>query len=151
LALGWKHPRNLVYRGLKPENVLLDEAGHVKLTDFGYTKILQGGQDMTSTLCGTVDYLAPELLGNRPHGRGVVWWALGGLTYEMLTCQTPFFSDNTRQMFRMICESEVRFPTDFDLRARDFILRLMEKDPTRWLGVAVRMWRRSSGTVSSKR
>ncbi|KAM9669042.1 cAMP-dependent protein kinase catalytic subunit PRKX isoform 2-T2 [Dama dama] len=81
-AIEYLHSRDIVYRDLKPENILLDRDGHVKLTDFGFAKKLV---DKTWTLCGTPEYLAPEVIQSKGHGRAVDWWALGILIFEMLS------------------------------------------------------------------
>ncbi|XP_075813459.1 cAMP-dependent protein kinase catalytic subunit PRKX isoform X2 [Microtus pennsylvanicus] len=81
-AIEYLHSKEIVYRDLKPENILLDREGHIKLTDFGFSKKLV---DRTWTLCGTPEYLAPEVIQSKGHGRAVDWWALGILIFEMLS------------------------------------------------------------------
>ncbi|XP_067841800.1 putative serine/threonine-protein kinase PRKY isoform X3 [Heptranchias perlo] len=81
-AIEYLHAKDIVYRDLKPENILLDREGHIKLTDFGFAKKLV---DRTWTLCGTPEYLAPEVIQSKGHGRAVDWWALGVLMFEMLS------------------------------------------------------------------
>ncbi|KAL3893000.1 MAG: hypothetical protein SGPRY_014573, partial [Prymnesium sp.] len=81
MAMQYLHADHIVYRGLVPENLLIDKIGYLKLVDFGYAKVVE---DRTWTLCGTPEYLAPEVIQSKGHGKGVDWWALGILIYEML-------------------------------------------------------------------
>lgn len=85
MALAHLHERNIVYRDLKPENILIDSEGHTKLTDFGFSKQLADAKKKTQTVCGTPEYLAPEIIMQKGHGLAVDWWSLGVLTFEMLT------------------------------------------------------------------
>jgi len=133
LGIGHLHKAGFVYRDLKPENVLFDERGHVKLTDFGYAKNLQG-TDRTSTFCGTADYLAPEVLQSLPYGKGVDWWSLGCVIYEMLVGISPFFNPNLKRMYRAILNDEVRFPAAMSQTARDIVTRLLRKNHAQRLG-----------------
>lgn len=81
LALEYLHSKDIIYRDLKPENILLDSRGYIKIADFGFAKKVQ---DRTWTLCGTPEYLAPEIIQSKGHGKAVDWWALGILIFEML-------------------------------------------------------------------
>ena len=113
LALQCMHDADIVYRDLKPENILLDSKGHLKLTDFGLAKggvTSMDGSMGTKTFCGTPEYLAPEILENRGHGKAVDWWALGTLLYEMLTGLPPYYDSNTQKMYRMILTDPLTFP-----------------------------------------
>lgn len=80
MAFEYLHGKDIIYRDLKPENILLDHLGHVKITDFGFAKHVA---TVTWTLCGTPDYLAPEIIQSKGYGKAVDWWALGVLIYEV--------------------------------------------------------------------
>ena len=111
LALEHIHSHGFVYRDLKPENVLLDHLGNVKLTDFGLSK---GGVTLASegadSFCGTPEYIAPEVLLKQGYGKSVDWWSLGALLYEMVTGLPPFYSKNRELMFERILHEDLTFP-----------------------------------------
>uniref|UniRef100_H3AHE2 non-specific serine/threonine protein kinase n=1 Tax=Latimeria chalumnae TaxID=7897 RepID=H3AHE2_LATCH len=111
-AIEYLHSKEIVYRDLKPENILLDRYGHIKLTDFGFAKKLV---DRTWTLCGTPEYLAPEVIQSKGHGRAVDWWALGVLIFEMLSGFPPFFDDNPFGIYQKILAGKIDFPRHLDL------------------------------------
>jgi serine/threonine protein kinase len=129
LAINFLHVQGVIYRDLKPENLLIDTQGHIKMTDFGLAKQLDADEETTSTFCGTSEYLAPELVGRRPYGVKIDWWALGILTYELLYGQTPFYRENKARMFDAIRTEPVRFPPRADPTIVSFISALLEKDP----------------------
>lgn len=111
LALEYVHKLGVIYRDLKPENVLLDQNGNVRLTDFGLSK--EGVSDHSTganSFCGTPEYIAPEVLLRQGHGRAVDWWSLGALLYEMITGLPPFYSRNRETMFEKIMKAELTFP-----------------------------------------
>jgi serine/threonine protein kinase len=137
LALEHIHSIGVVYRDLKPENVLLDADGNVKITDFGLSKegvtLADSG---ASSFCGTPEYLAPEVLNRTGHGRAVDWWSLGALLFEMLTGWPPFYSADRKELFEQIRHSELDLGDTQHLSeaARDILRRLLHKDPRQRLG-----------------
>ncbi|XP_059241293.1 cAMP-dependent protein kinase catalytic subunit PRKX [Mustela nigripes] len=130
-AIEYLHSREIVYRDLKPENILLDREGHIKLTDFGFAKKLV---DKTWTLCGTPEYLAPEVIQSKGHGRAVDWWALGILIFEMHSGFPPFFDDNPFGIYQKILAGKIDFPRHLDFSVKDLIRKLLVVDRTRRLG-----------------
>lgn len=96
LMFEYLHSKNIIYRDLKPENILIDNEGYLKLTDFGFAKYCE---TRTYTLCGTPEYLAPEVLLNKGHGKPVDWWTLGILTYEMIAGIDPFNDDDPMAIY----------------------------------------------------
>lgn len=101
----------MIFRDLKPENLLIAEDGYLKLTDFSFAKVIE---TRTYTLCGTPEYLAPEILLNQGHGKGVDWWTLGILIYEMNAGIDPFTDEDPMIIYQNILKGKVNFPKDFD-------------------------------------
>merc|ERR1719203_65504 len=118
----YMHSRDIIYRDLKPENLVLERNGYLKITDFGFAKEVEG---KTFTLCGTPDYLAPEIVTGQGHGKGVDWWTLGILVYEMLASFPPFYDENTLETYRKIIKCRLKFPRYFSPPARDIIKSLL--------------------------
>ena len=127
----YMHSKNIIYRDLKPENILIDEEGYLKLTDFGFAKFCEG---KTYTLCGTPEYLAPEVLLNKGHSKPVDWWTLGILTYEMIAGIDPFNADDPMQIYQNILKGKVKFPKDFDSNAKSLVKHLLVADVTQRYG-----------------
>ena len=134
LALECLHKHNMVYRDLKPENILLDEKGHVKLTDFGLSKILETESDKAFTICGTPQYLAPEVLLKKGYDKAVDWWSLGCVMYEMLTGRLPFPIKRGIKLNTKLYERGIDFPSILTKEAKDLMQKLLVVDPTERLG-----------------
>ncbi|KAI1911986.1 cAMP-dependent protein kinase catalytic subunit [Ophidiomyces ophidiicola] len=132
LALEYLHSQNIVYRDLKPENLLLDRHGHLKITDFGFAKEVR---DITWTLCGTPDYLAPEVVSSKGYNKSVDWWSLGILIFEMLCGFTPFWDNGSpMKIYENIVQGRVKYPAFLVPDARDLLSQLITADLTKRLG-----------------
>ena len=125
------HNKDIVYRDLKPENILIHKSGYLKLTDFGFAKVIEG---RTYTLCGTPEYLAPEIILNKGHGKPVDWWTCGILLYEMIVGIDPFNDDDPMMVYQKILKGKIRFPSGFDSNAKSLIKHLLDLDLTKRYG-----------------
>ena len=125
-SLSHLHMRQIAYRDLKPENVLVDSQGYCVLVDLGFAKMVE---DKTYTLCGTPEYLAPEIILSKGHDKGADYWAYGVLCYEMLVGHSPFFDFNSSDqvgLFQRICKAQYTFPKGLiDPKAKDLVRRLI--------------------------
>lgn len=137
LALEHLHKHDIIYRDLKPENILMGLDGHLKLTDFGLSKegVTGFGADGgTKTFCGTPEYLAPEILMQKGHGKAVDWWSLGILIFEMLNGSCPFYDANHQRMYQKILRSELTYPAHFSAETVDLLSKLIDKNDETRLG-----------------
>ncbi|EYC00147.1 hypothetical protein Y032_0117g636 [Ancylostoma ceylanicum] len=156
LAIEYLHSYGIVHRDLKPDNLLITAMGHIKLTDFGLSKIglmnrttlvAEGFENTVDTqqfkdkqLCGTPEYIAPEVILRQGYGKPVDWWALGVILYEFLVGCVPFFGDSPEDLFSKVISEEVEYPDGDEAlppEAEDLIRRLLEKNPVERLGALV--------------
>ena len=134
LALEFLHRNSIVYRDLKPENIVLDSKGHIRLVDFGLSKADLGDEDQTASFCGSIGYLAPEMVLQQPYNKGIDWYMYGCLLYEMLTGQPPFQTFDVSRLLNLIESSDIEFPSSVSPTAKSLIQALTTKDPRKRLG-----------------
>uniref|UniRef100_A0A672HKF0 Ribosomal protein S6 kinase n=1 Tax=Salarias fasciatus TaxID=181472 RepID=A0A672HKF0_SALFA len=124
LALGHLHSNGIIYRDLKPENIMLSHHGHIKLTDFGLCKESIHDGTVTHTFCGTIEYMAPEILTRSGHNRAVDWWSLGALMYDMMTGSPPFTAENRKKTIDKILKCKLNLPPYLTIDARDLVKKV---------------------------
>ncbi|XP_031439320.1 ribosomal protein S6 kinase beta-1-like isoform X2 [Clupea harengus] len=137
MALGHLHQKGIIYRDLKPENIMLNNQGHVKLTDFGLCKESIHDGTVTHTFCGTIEYMAPEILMRSGHNRAVDWWSLGALMYDMLTGAPPFTGENRKKTIDKILKCKLNLPPYLTQEARDLLKKLLKRSASSRLGATV--------------
>eukprot|EP00051_Salpingoeca_urceolata_P003262 m.56467 g.56467 ORF g.56467 m.56467 type:complete len:638 (-) comp12616_c0_seq2:86-1999(-) len=133
-ALWFLHDNGVMYRDLKPDNLLLDKHGHIKVTDFGLSKVGKKLGERTNTFCGTPDFIPPEIIARKPYGHEVDFWSLGVLAYEMRFGEAPFGGETDNDLFDSIQHERVYFPQDCPANTVSLIQSFLTRDPTRRLG-----------------
>lgn len=134
LALDHLHSVGIVYRDLKPENILLDSDGHIKLTDFGLSKESVFEEKKTYSFCGTVEYMAPEVVNRKGHGTAADWWSYGVLMFEMLTGALPFQGANRKETMTQILKAKLGMPQFLSPEAQGLLRCLFKRNPANRLG-----------------
>ncbi|KAL0486232.1 aurora cAMP dependent protein kinase [Acrasis kona] len=145
-ALKYCHEKDVIHRDIKPENLLLDKNNEVKIADFGWS--VHAPNTRRLTLCGTMDYLPPEMIEGKEHDKGVDIWCLGVLCYEFLVGHPPFMAERSDETFRRIVNVELTFPNHVSRDARNLITRLLVKDSSKRLdlnGILNHPWIVGSG------
>jgi len=133
MAIAYLHALDIVHRDLKPQNLLLDDQGHVKLTDFGFAKIIPS-KEKSFTMVGTPEYVAPEIIAKEGHGKAVDWWAFGIVLFEILLGYTPFCGETMDDIFANVVEGKIDCPKHMDASAKDLVTKLLVPNPTKRLG-----------------
>ncbi|KAJ6255665.1 non-specific serine/threonine protein kinase [Anaeramoeba flamelloides] len=140
LALQTMHKHGAIYRDLKPENILIDSNGYIKLIDFGLSRILKSKNKRKTkyqkckTCCGTVEYIAPEVILGQKYGIEVDYWSLGILIYEMLHGRPPFYSENKNVMYEKIIYDDPKISSSVSSEMQNLIRQLLNKNPEKRLG-----------------
>ncbi|CAG4930724.1 unnamed protein product [Colias eurytheme] len=133
LALEHVHKLGIIYRDLKPENILLDADGHIALTDFGLSK-LPPSSDKAYSFCGTVEYMAPEVVNRKGHTFAADWWSFGVLMFEMLTGNLPFHGATRHETMTQILKAKLGMPANLSEEAQSLLRALFKRNPQNRLG-----------------
>ncbi|XP_030172627.1 ribosomal protein S6 kinase alpha-2 isoform X3 [Lynx canadensis] len=129
LALDHLHGLGIIYRDLKPENILLDEEGHIKITDFGLSKEAIDHDKRAYSFCGTIEYMAPEVVNRRGHTQSADWWSFGVLMFEMLTGSLPFQGKDRKETMALILKAKLGMPQFLSTEAQSLLRALFKRNP----------------------
>ena len=133
LALEYLHNHGVIYRDLKPENILVSKEGYAKLTDFGLSKREMSGGKLTHSICGTKEYIAPEVYMGKGYSFSCDWWSYGCLLFEMIEGLPPFYCQDTDELFDSILKKDPKYQSQISPVAKDLITKLLAKNPKRRL------------------
>uniref|UniRef100_A0A8C6LMS7 Ribosomal protein S6 kinase n=1 Tax=Nothobranchius furzeri TaxID=105023 RepID=A0A8C6LMS7_NOTFU len=134
LALDHLHSLGIIYRDLKPENILLDEDGHIKITDFGLSKEAIDHDKRAYSFCGTIEYMAPEVVNRRGHTQSADWWSFGVLMFEMLTGSLPFQGKDRKETMALILKAKLGMPQFLSPEVQSLLRALFKRNPVNRLG-----------------
>ncbi|KAM4817577.1 ribosomal protein S6 kinase alpha-2 isoform X3 [Urocitellus parryii] len=137
LALDHLHGLGIIYRDLKPENILLDEEGHIKITDFGLSKEAIDHDKRAYSFCGTIEYMAPEVVNRRGHTQSADWWSFGVLMFEMLTGSLPFQGKDRKETMALILKAKLGMPQFLSSEAQSLLRALFKRNPCNRLGAGI--------------
>ncbi|XP_015850328.1 ribosomal protein S6 kinase alpha-2 isoform X7 [Peromyscus maniculatus bairdii] len=137
LALDHLHGLGIIYRDLKPENILLDEEGHIKITDFGLSKEAIDHDKRAYSFCGTIEYMAPEVVNRRGHTQSADWWSFGVLMFEMLTGSLPFQGKDRKETMALILKAKLGMPQFLSMEAQSLLRALFKRNPCNRLGAGI--------------
>ena len=134
LALEDVHSHNVVFRDLKPENVVIDKDGHARLTDFGLSKEGITDETLTNTFCGSRVYLAPEIVNKTGHNKSVDWYLFGLMAYEMIVGIPAYYSSDREEYLKNVKGGLLKIPRSLSNEGKDLVICLLKRDPTKRLG-----------------
>ena len=128
LAIEHLHRHNFIYRDLKPDNVLIDEEGHIKLTDFGLSKKVHGDFHRSNSFCGSHAYMTPEMLEKKPHGKTIDWYGVGVCLYEFLVSIPPYLHADKDKLYQNILTAPLKIPDHISSECQHLIRLLLNRN-----------------------